>query len=105
MRGSNPPGGRAMPVHDWTRIYAGAFHDFHHEWLVAIKHALSRGLLPAEYYAMVDQVAGGLGPDVLTLQRPVGLPPTQGNGAPGSSRRGAILTVADQPPRAQFHIT
>jgi hypothetical protein len=98
-------GGRAVPVHDWARIYAGAFHDFHNEWLVAIKHALSRGLLPSEYYAMVDQIAGGLGPDVLTLQRPDGLPSAPGNGAIGPSRPGNSQAVADRPPKAQFHIT
>lgn len=98
-----------MSVHDWTRIYAGAFHDFHNEWYIAIKHALSRGLLPPDYYAMVDQIAGGLGPDVLALQRPTGLrpataPPSSGNGATHSSVRGRSLVVAERPPRTQFHI-
>src|SRR5438309_561880 len=25
-------GGRLMPIHDWTRVEAGIFHDFHHSW-------------------------------------------------------------------------
>ncbi|MEQ1826990.1 MAG: DUF4058 family protein [Pirellula sp.] len=56
-----------MPVHDWTRVIAGTFHDFHHEWITSMKRALNSGILPREYYAMAEQVAGGLGPDVLTL--------------------------------------
>ncbi len=26
-----------MPVHDWTRVEAGIFHDFHHAWIEEIK--------------------------------------------------------------------
>lgn len=56
-----------MPVHDWTKVDAGMFHDFHNEWLVSIKHALNHGILPPEYYAVNDQHAGEFIPDVLTL--------------------------------------
>jgi hypothetical protein len=59
-----------MPVHDWTRVEAGIFHDFHHEWISTIKRALNAGLLPPDHYALAEQIAGGLGPDVLTLRRP-----------------------------------
>jgi hypothetical protein len=70
-----------MPVHDWTTVDAGVFHDFHHEWIAAIKHALNHGILPPDYYAMADQVAGPGNPDVLGLQRvrPV-KPPAGGTG-------------------------
>src|SRR6516165_6734971 len=57
-----------MPIHDWTRVAAGIFHDFHHEWITQIKHALNNGLLPSDYYALAEQQAAGFGPDVLTLQ-------------------------------------
>jgi hypothetical protein len=57
-----------MPVHDWTRVEAGIFHDFHHAWIEEIKRALNAGLLPSDYYAMAEQPAAGFGPDVLTLQ-------------------------------------
>ena len=57
-----------MPVHDWTRVDAGIFHNFHHGWIVDISRALNRGLLPPDHYALVEQIAGGLGPDVVTLQ-------------------------------------
>ncbi len=58
-----------MPVHDWTRVSAGTFPDFHYSWVLEIKRALKRGLLPKGYYVMAEQVSGDLGaPDVLTLQ-------------------------------------
>ena len=57
-----------MPLHDWTRVDAGIFHAHHHEWISEISRALNRGLLPANYYALPEQVAAGYGPDVLTLQ-------------------------------------
>src|SRR5713101_4969806 len=63
-----PQGASLMPIHDWTRVEAGIFHAFHHEWISEIGRALNRGLLPAEYYALPEQIAAGFGPDVLTLQ-------------------------------------
>jgi hypothetical protein len=57
-----------MPMHDWTKVEAGIFHAFHHEWISEISRALNRGLLPDTYYALPEQVAAGFGPDVLTLQ-------------------------------------
>lgn len=61
-----------MPVHDFTRVDAGIFHDFHHAWIEEIKRALNSGVLPADYYALAEQHAAGFGPDVLTLQGAVG---------------------------------
>lgn len=57
-----------MPVHDWSRIHAGAFHDFQLAWIAELRKTLNSGLLPPEYYAMAEQVAGPAVPDVLTLQ-------------------------------------
>jgi hypothetical protein len=57
-----------MPVHDWSLVGAGIFHDFHHSWIEEIKRELNSGRLPPDYYALAEQMAGGLGPDVLTLQ-------------------------------------
>ncbi len=57
-----------MPAHDWTKVPAGIFHHFHLEWIAAIAHALNYDLLPKDYYALAEQYAGVLGPDVLTLQ-------------------------------------
>jgi hypothetical protein len=58
-----------MPVHDWTRVSDGTFHDFHYSWVLETKRALMRGLLPKGYYVMAEQFGGDIGaPDVLTLQ-------------------------------------
>jgi Protein of unknown function (DUF4058) len=59
-----------MPVHDWTRVDAGIFHHFHVAWIDEIARALNRGLLPADYYALAEQIAGGWEPDVITLKGP-----------------------------------
>src|SRR5437868_4836360 len=56
-----------MAVHDWNRVPAGIFHDFHHEWISIIRRALNDGLLPPEYYALAEQQTAGFGPDALTL--------------------------------------
>lgn len=57
-----------MPAHDWTRVEAGIFHDFHHAWIEEIKRKLNAGVLPSDYYALAEQHAAGFGPDVLALQ-------------------------------------
>ena len=38
-----------MPVHDWTRVEAGIFHDFHTVWIGGLRTALNRALLPPGY--------------------------------------------------------
>ncbi len=48
-----------MPIHDWTRVGAGVFHAFHHDWITELSRALNHGLLPLEYYALPEQIAGG----------------------------------------------
>jgi hypothetical protein len=35
-----------MPMHDWTRVDAGIFHAFHHDWITELGRALNGGLLP-----------------------------------------------------------
>jgi hypothetical protein len=57
-----------MPVHDWSRVDAGIFHDFHHAWIEQIKRLLNSGVLPPDHYAMAEQHASHFGPNVLTLQ-------------------------------------
>ena len=56
-----------MPIHDWTRAPAGLFHHFHQRWSVAICDGLNDGRLPEGYYALLEQHAVGVVPDVLTL--------------------------------------
>ncbi len=56
-----------MPIHDWTRLEPGDFHHFHQGWVVNLTNALNSGLLPPDYMAMTEQVAGRPIPDVVTL--------------------------------------
>ena len=63
-----------MPVHDWTRVYAGLFHHFHQRWIQALCDRLNTGDLPPGYYAPSEQVITP--PDVCSLRRPA-LPRTR----------------------------
>jgi hypothetical protein len=53
-----------MPIHDWTRVDPGIFHDFHHEWISEVKRALNRNLEGTDYYALTEQIAEPTEPDV-----------------------------------------
>lgn len=79
-----------MPIHDWTRVKAGIFHDFHHEWISTIKRALNAGILPGNHYAMAEQLAGGFGPDVLTLEGPSDPDLSQGDDSQGGIALAAV---------------
>lgn len=57
-----------MPMHNWTRVPAGTFYDFHNAWITHIKEALNSGLLPDQYYALGEQRTSEFRPDVLTLK-------------------------------------
>ncbi len=85
-----------MPVHDWTRVNAGIFHHFHGQWITAISNTLNDGLLPPNFYALGEQVAGSLGPDVLTLQAKS----ANGNISWGDSPN--VTAVAEVPPQVRF---
>jgi Protein of unknown function (DUF4058) len=84
-----------MPVHDWTRVDAGIFHHFHLEWVGDLSGALNRGLLPPGFYALGEQFAGGLGPDVLTLQA------TNVKTGPVEEAPGGIA-LATAPPKVRY---
>jgi hypothetical protein len=84
-----------MPIHDWTRVSAGTWHAFHVSWISEIQEAMNAGLLPPDYYAQAEQIAGALGPDVLTLHE------ANPNGPPISHSFDAdarAITVATVPP-------
>lgn len=88
-----------MPVHDWTRVEAGIFHDFHSAWITELRNALNGGLLPKNYYALSEQHAGRYVPDLITLHAPAAtdlppLPPATGG-----------LAVADAPPQVRLRTT
>src|SRR5947208_10777865 len=81
------PEDKTMPVHDWTRVDANLFHDFHQTWTIAIRNALNGGLLPKGFSALVEQHAAGLVPDVIALQR---RPRTSG---PAEPTGGVVVTA------------
>ena len=83
-----------MPIHDWSRVDAGTFHDFHNGWITHLKETLNGGLLPPGFFAMAEQIVSGPFPDVVTLKR-------QGTLA-GPPHPGGGVTVAEAPPRARF---
>ena len=58
-----------MPIHDWTRVSAGIYHDFHQDWTIQIRRTLNSGVLPEGYYAMADQRVRGPEPDIIALLR------------------------------------
>ncbi len=82
-----------MPVHDWSQIDHGVFHDFHQAWTIELRNALNGGVLPSGFFAMAEQVAGGPVPDVVTLQRR----PRQGENAEQGG-----LAVAEVSPHAAY---
>src|SRR5665213_806654 len=77
-----------MPVHDWSRVDAGAFHAFHTAWITHLSEALNGGVLPSGYYALPEQHMGRFIADVLTLQAPA---PIEGGG----------LAVAESQPKVR----
>jgi hypothetical protein len=88
-----------MPVHDWTRVSDGTFHDFHYSWVLEIKRALMRGLLPQGYYVMAEQIGGDLGvPDVLTLQAARMKPESEGS-------LSGTATLTETPPAVHARTT
>src|SRR5437879_4488729 len=83
-----------MPIHNWKRVDAGLFHDFHQSWAIALRNALNAGILPPEYFALVEQKIAGPIPDVLTLKLSTGAK------GPGDGRGG--LAVATAAPRTRL---
>jgi hypothetical protein len=83
-----------MPIHDWTRVTDGTFHAFHLSWISEIQESLNGGLLPPDYYAQAEQIAGPMGPDVLTLQTDE----FSSNGSPAQSSGGGIAIATARPP-------
>ncbi|HLW67133.1 MAG TPA: DUF4058 family protein [Gemmataceae bacterium] len=97
-----------MPVHDWTRVKAGIFHDFHQEWILTIKHAINRILKGTEYYALAEQIAGSKIPDVLTLEAPTRQEDrTKGRSRskPNGKNKVPGVALATRPPKADFRIS
>jgi uncharacterized protein DUF4058 len=86
-----------MPVHDWTLVEAGIFHDFNVAWIPEIRKVLNGGLLPDGYYALIEQHVGKSIPDLLTLH---GSPPPPQGRFPLPPDTGGTA-VAEAPPRVR----
>ncbi len=91
-----------MPIHDWTRVEPGTFHDFHAAWIVEIRNALNGGLLPPDYYALAEQMAGPLGPDVLTLQASADSADETAYEAEDEGSGASVVTLAVAPPKVRY---
>ncbi len=83
-----------MQIHNWKKAPSGLFHHFHQQWSAAICNSLNAGLLPEGYYALIEQHAAEVVPDVLTLQR------HSKSEHPRRPRGG--LAVAEVPPKTQI---
>ena len=88
-----------MPAHDWTIVDAGLFHDFHLAWIAELRRALNGGVLPGDYYALVEQHAGDTIPDVLTLHSGRAVPTAPPAPPPAEGGGGTLL--AEAPPKVR----
>jgi hypothetical protein len=84
-----------MAVHDWTRVSAGTFHDFHNAWITRLRDAFNDGLLPPGYYAQGEQWAGQIQTDVLTLRA---------GREPASPEGGGVVVVEQTPPQVSRRV-
>jgi hypothetical protein len=73
-------------MHDWSRVYAGLFHDFHQSWSIYIKNTLNGGMLPPGLTALVEQRMPTREADVLTIDQ------LSGDGREGELQ-GGVLTA------------
>jgi hypothetical protein len=85
-----------MPMHDWTRVDDGIYHDFHTGWIGELRKVLNGGTLPKGYYALAEQQTEDYRPDVPTLHRPR---PDDESTEPGG------IAVAAAPPKVEFTAT
>jgi hypothetical protein len=88
-----------MPVHAWTRVTAGTFHDFHNAWITELRNALNGGLLPEGYYALGEQRSGDVSPDVLTLHAETTTPRWTSEMASDDT---GMIAVVEQPPKVSL---
>ncbi len=77
-----------MPIHDWTHVSPGGYHNFHQDWTIEIYRALNRGLLPPGFTAYTDLRVSGWAPGVIAID-------TEHRASPGG------LAVAAAPPSAR----
>jgi hypothetical protein len=78
-----------MPIHDWSRVEAGIFHDFHHAWIADIARVLNAGVLPSDRYALIERHVAGFEPRVPAMKV------ARGGGESGSKPRVVAETEGD----------
>jgi hypothetical protein len=44
-----------MPIHDWSKVYSGIYHDFRFSWVVELSKKLNRVALPDGYYSLIEK--------------------------------------------------
>lgn len=88
-----------MPIHDWTKVSPGTFHDFHTAWIASLRTTLNSGLLPQPFYALAEQLAGEIGPDILTLEE---APAQYGNAT--QEQPANTVALLDSPPKVKYTV-
>jgi hypothetical protein len=83
-----------MPIHDWTKVRAGTFHNFHVLWTGSITNELNSGRLPNGYFAMAEQIVGRPEGDIIALER--------GNGRPRKHFGNGAMATAPTKPKSRF---
>ena len=91
-----------MPIHDWTKIFAGGFHHFHQAWVLRISDQLNRSILPDGYFAAAEQASGGSYPDVVALEMDVQEPGNSDKVESSGLHQSGGVAVADAPPKVRF---
>jgi hypothetical protein len=85
-----------VPIHDWTTVKAGTFHNFHFLWMSTLTNRLNAGLLPPGFFAMAEQIVGGPEPDVVTLHARPQPRPEEGGVAMAPPPRATFVVPARQ---------
>jgi len=83
-----------MPIHDWTRVDSGLFHDFHQCWTVALSNALNAGVFPRDHFTLVEKRTRSRASDFFSLH----LAP----GSAGPDHAAGGVAVANAPPKARL---
>lgn len=86
-----------MPIHDWTRVGAGIFHDFQNVWISQLRNVLNESVLPEGNYALSEQHAGKYIADVLTLHTS---PPPELSRPPAGG-----VSVVEAPPKVRHKLS
>ena len=83
-----------MSIHDWTRVDAGLFQDFHLSWIAALSGSLNNGGLPGSHFALIERKPLPPLYDFVTLEPPKALDPLEEQ----ANAEIVMNVVADPPP-------